>query len=211
MSLKIIIAALAMTQMACSQRWYEVDPGGTETDVQNMINLVSTASSGKNIDPSVAIDIWENDLGASIYFKKSTEVFRPENLLQITDMGVFLQQFSGLNVFNVGLTSASVLFMDGITATGERRFVLVVESISGETREPFAAISAPGDFEFSDDVFRVYFTAADGSAIILETADLDSEYEDTLGTHVRFKVFKVTGPGALIDIGQIAPLAGLDG
>lgn len=210
-SLKIGILALALTQAACSQRWYEVDPGGSEADVQLMISEIDSATNVKNFDSSIAIDIWDNDPGASIYYKKSTEKFRPENLLQITDMGAFMQNFGGLNVFNAGLEEASVLFMDGITAEGERRFVLIVHSTVGGRKEPFAVISAPGDYEFSDDTFRVYFTAADGTGLILETTDLDADYEDTLGTHVKFKVFKVTGPGALIDIGQIAPLAGLAG
>lgn len=216
--LKIILATALLTTTACSQRWYEVDPG--DSDIRGALESASATcgniTSGNYDGASISIlsDIINNDLGASVFFKKSDSVFRPESVLQVYDMGIFNPQYVGISAKNLGLNEASVTLVDGIASTangGQRHFTLYVSFATAQGSECFTYVSRPGEYEFTDDRFSVFMTSADGSTISLESNDLDSEFSDTLGINAKFKIYYYDNfSGEEFNAGQFAPLAGLN-
>lgn len=205
---------LVLGQVACSERWYEVDPGASDSDMASfMVNgngsQRTNTASYDGADVSLISEIVTGDSGSTVYFKKSSELFKPQSVVQITDMGVFSADLLGVPAAALGMTEATVAFLDGFSpSTGQRHFALRLDIKAGGGANEYVYVSRPGDYSFDGNSFRVYMTGADGYTIALVTRDLDEEYEETLATNVKFEVYVQDLSGEEIYIGQFAPLAG---
>ncbi len=208
---KILLAALFLSTAACSQRWYEVDPGASEDEInQTILNAsgLQTASS-QSASASIIEEIYQN--GASVYFKSSANGFPVRSLLQIMDMGIFKQDYFAVSIDELNVSSASIAFLDGFANDGQRYFALIINmTIDGAAAAPYIYVSQPGDYEFSDESLIVYMYGDDETPIALMTHDLDDTYAETLGTNVQFTVTLLDNQQGEIQVGKFAPLAGLE-
>ncbi len=214
---KLVTAMAALSFLglgACSNQWYEVNPGANEDEIVETINRIQSQTGTQAFDASLLADL-NSDGGKTVYFLKSGgSGLLPEAVMSLRDVSPFLggtATNNGLGVFGVGLSEVSVAFIDALSSDNTRYFALMLEMKTDAGTQYFVGISNPQDYAFSDNEFAVSFSGQNGQTVVLRTYDVDPDFSEALGANVAFQVYVLDQAGNEISIGHFAPLAGFGG
>lgn len=214
----LLVVTMVLGTVGCSDQWREVDTGASEEDISAALDRMTGAQEATTVNGSLATQLL-NDSKNVIYYKQSASPGAvPETVMSLIDVGPFFAGKSGMNIFDLQLTSVAVALIDGVVETSfgaQRYFLLLIEMSPADGSAPtyYAQTSAPGAYFFDEknDTFEAEFAGKDGSTVILKTFDLDSKQSNELGAAVKFDVYTLNPDGTNRNIGQFGALAGFGG
>lgn len=191
---------------ACSDQYKIVNPGADGAEVEETMSRIQASSS-----VSGDIETLRQDLNSIVYFAKSgTSGLVPETVFSFGSVapfiGVYAQANRDYNVFEVGLTEASVAFLENFNGEVKNCALLIELTFSDGQVLHFSKVSYAGEYGFSEDMFVAQFSSENGSVIELRTTDLSDDYSNALADNIQFKVYEIRN-GQEREIGQFSTLA----
>lgn len=212
----LISLSLSLGTMGCSNQWRESNPGVTDDEVfrvyDEVFSMVNSNSNNGGFDTDLALDLRQDPI-STVYFAESGAAMGPvASVMSFNDMSFLGSSFQGSNIFNLGLSYVSVVFVDAVSSTNQRYFQLLIKMDGSSFQGPlyFAATSGPGSYDFSSDQFEVLMPLRDGTDLILRSFDLSPTFKDELAGTIQLKAYLVRN-GQEFRIGQFSTLTGFGG
>lgn len=210
--LTLVVSLISTT--ACSNQWRETSVEASEEDVFAAYDEMNTNGGAKGANVSLLEDL-RADTTSTVYYSQSGLFGSPASVFSFGDIGFLGSAFNipdtrGYSVLDLPLKSVTVIFVDAVSATGQRHFALMIKMESNSTEAVEYFVKTTDQFDFNKGSFEVGFDLDDGSVLILRSTDISSGYSDELAPAIQLKAFVDNGSGER-PVGQFSILQGYGG
>lgn len=210
----LTLAVSLIGTTACSNQWRETTVEASEEDVFAAYDEMNTNGGSKGANISLLEDL-RADTTSTVYYSQSGLFGSPASVFSFGDIGFLGSAFNipdtrGYSVLDLPLRSVTVIFLDAVSAAGQRNFAIMIKMESDSTEAAEYFVKTTDQYDFNNGTFEVGFDLDDGSVLILRSNDVSATYSDELAPAIQLKAFVDSGSGEY-PVGQFSILQGYGG